>query len=293
MATRCFQDCPFGLGVRRRPAPCGRCRDDVDARGCPAGQGQPSRATIQPAVAGDGSEGATWAPAFLPVATLLGYAVAAVRGVSLRPVAVADRRPVGPAGDPWLGIFGTRDGEEFACALVASPIIINSVVLCGPGSLRGTAIPLLVAAQALLVLADRRLLERSNTGGTPMPSPLWSLLPLGWLALRGRFQTPSRPFAGAWCPASLIFLLPFISMVSNPSCGLEGRGCRTGATVMTDAAVEQPAAGSFPGALPGPIESHGFRRSSVHGADGITAHTARDVDRSRRGPATPRISGAR
>ncbi len=210
-----------------------------------------------------------------------------------RPRPDADRPPDGPAGDPWLGIFGTRDGEEFACLLVATPIIVNSIVLCGPGSLREAAIPLLVAAQALLVLADRRSLERSNTVVTPMPSPWWALLPPCWLYLRGRFRTPSRPFAGAWCPASLVFLVPFVSMVSSPSCGHGGRTCRTGATVTIEAAVGHPTPGSFPGALPGPVESHGSQRSSAHAVDGFTAQTARDVDRSRRGPALPRISGAR
>ena len=210
-----------------------------------------------------------------------------------RPRYDADRPSDGPADDPWLGIFGTRDGEEFACLLVASPIFVNLVVLCGLGGLCEEAVPLLVAVQALLVLADRRSLARSNPGGIPMPSPLWSLLPFGWLYLRGRFRTPSRPFAGAWCPASLVFLLPFISMVSSSSCGLEGHGCRIGASITTEAPVGQPTAGSFPGALPAPIESHGWQRSSAHAADGITAHTARDVDRSRRGPAITRISGAR
>ncbi len=205
----------------------------------------------------------------------------------------ADRLSIGPAGDPWLGIFGTRDGEEFACLLVASPIVVNLMVLCGPGGLREEAVPLLVAVQALLVLAVRRSLARSNPGGIPMPSPLWSLLPFGWLYLRGRFRTPSRPFAGAWCPASLVFLLPFISMVSSSSCGLEGRGCRIGASITTEAPVGQPTAGSFPGALPAPIESPGSQRSSARVADGIMAHTARDVDGSGRSSAVPRISGAR
>jgi len=208
-----------------------------------------------------------------------------------RPRHDAERPPDGPAADPWLGIFGTRDGEEFAWLLVASPIVVNSVVLCGPGSLREAAIPLLIAAQAVLVLADRRSLERSNTVGAPMPSPWWSLLPIGWLYLRGRFQGPSRPFAGAWCPASLVFLVPFVCMVSSTSCGHVGRGCRTGATVTTKSAVGHPTAGSFPGALAAPVESHGFQRSSAHAADGITAHAARDVDRSRRGSTIPKISG--
>ena len=210
-----------------------------------------------------------------------------------RPRYDADRPSDGPADDPWLGVFGTRDGEEFACLLVASPIFVNLVVLCGPGGLREEAFPLLVAVQALLVLADRRSLARSNPGGIPMPSPLWSLLPFGWLYLRGRFRTPSRPFAGAWCPASLVFLLPFISMVSSPGCGLEGRDCRTPAAVTTEAAVGQPMTGSFHGALRGPSGSHALQRSSARVADGITAHTARDVDRSCRGPTIPKISGAR
>ena len=204
-----------------------------------------------------------------------------------------DRPLNGPADDPWLGIFGTRDGEEFACLLVASPIFVNLVVLCGPGGLREAAVPLLVAVQAVLVLADRRSLARWNPGGSPMPSPLWSLLPPGWLYLRGRFRTPSRPFAGAWFPASLIFLLPFISMVSSPSCGLGGWGCRTGATVTTGAAVGQPTTGTFHGALLGPSGGHALQRSSARAADGITAQKARDPDLSGRGPALPRISGAR
>ena len=56
----------------------------------PAGQGgEPPDVTVRPVVAGDASEGATWALAFLPFATLLGYAFAAVWDVSLGPVSVA------------------------------------------------------------------------------------------------------------------------------------------------------------------------------------------------------------
>ena len=94
---------------------------------------------------------------------------------------------------------------------------------------------------------------------------------------RHRWSSSYR--SSAWCRA--------------PAAGMRVATCRTGATVTTEAAVGQPTPGSFPGALPGPVESHGSQRSSARVADGITAHTARDVDRSRRGPALPRISGAR
>jgi hypothetical protein len=202
-------------------------------------------------------------------------------------------RPDLPGGDPWLGIFGGRDGEQFAFLLVASPLIVNAVVLCGPASLREAAIPLLVAVQAFLVLADSRSLGRWDTTGAPLPSPWWAALPLGWLYLRGRFRSPSRPFAGAWCSASLVFLIPLVSMVSNPSCGHEGRGCRPGPTVTTASPVRHPTAGPLTGALPGPIGSHGFLGSSVHAVDGFTDPVARGFVRSHRGPAVPAFTGAR
>jgi hypothetical protein len=55
----------------------------------PPVQGQPPGGTVGSAAAGDGSEGASWALAFLPVATLCGYAFAAVWGASLGPVSAA------------------------------------------------------------------------------------------------------------------------------------------------------------------------------------------------------------
>ena len=120
------------------------------------------------------------------------------------------------AGDLHLGIFGPSRGEDFAFLVVACPLLVNLLVLCGPECLHRAAVPLLMAAQASLVIADHRRLARTNTRRTALPSLWWALFPLGWLYLRKRLRTSARPFAGIWCLASLPLLLPFISLVATP-----------------------------------------------------------------------------
>ena len=189
------------------------------------------------------------------------------RGIEASRCSLRGSAPAPNHDNPYPGFFGIFWGDEFAFLVAASPIAINLAVLSGPPVVAHAALPLLMLVQAVLVVADRRRLERMSAGEVAPPALPWALFAPGYLFQRARALAQLRHAPVAWLLALLVMLLPFFMLMFDPR---------------------------IPGAAPAPCDRPGLQ---VHGRAlapfGLAARFACSIrkDHARSGRARPSGGG--